>query len=87
VAGVAHGLLFALRCYEFLVFVWAVGSWIPGIRYQSWYRPISDIVQPYVALFRTLGLVYNNIDFTPMVAVLFLEFVAFLISFALGGQS
>jgi YggT family protein len=69
VAGVAYIIELALRAYIFLIFAWVLGSWLPNLRYQQWYRWVSSVVEPYIELFRPLRLQYGGVDLTPMAAV------------------
>jgi len=59
-----------LDLYTLLIIVWTFGSWFVQWRYQSWFRMINSIVEPYVALFRALPLQFGGLDFTPLAAIM-----------------
>jgi YggT family protein len=81
----AFVVLQLLNLYSLIVFVWCLGSWIPQWRYQDWYRTLAAVVEPYVNLFRPLGLQYGGLDLTPFVAILVLNLFGHLIGAALSG--
>lgn len=71
-----------LRFYEILIVVYVLMSWFPmrGILYDI-YSVLASVVGPYVDLFRRVIPPIAGFDFSPMVAILVLEFV----SVAIGG--
>jgi YggT family protein len=81
----AQAVYYAIQLYIMLIFVWALGSWFPQWRYQSWYRFISDVVEPYIGLFRRLPLRFNMLDFTPLVAIFVLYLFQNLVMMMAGG--
>ena len=75
----------AVDFYTLLVFVWALGGWVPQWRWQDWYRTLGRFVEPYVGLFRSLGLAAGGLDFSAMVAAMALQLVSrALVALAVG---
>lgn len=62
--------------YELLVFVYVLMSWFPvrGMLYDV-QNVLATIVEPYLGVFRRFIPVFGGIDFSPMAAILVLEFV------------
>ncbi|CAH1854357.1 YggT family protein [Convivina intestini] len=68
-----------IQFYSFLIVVFALMSWLPGAA-NSWLgREISRVVVPYLRLFRFIPTV-ASIDFSPIIALLVLQFVMKLLS-------
>ena len=59
---------------EILLVVYAVLSWFPGAYDTSLGRIIRQIVNPILAPFRRLNLVFAGVDFSIIVIVLLLNF-------------
>lgn len=85
-AGVAYALSVALKIYVYAIIVWTFGSWFPAWRYQEWWKLLDRIVAPYVSLFYPLKLQMNNIDFTPLVAIVTVEVFRYLVIYAAAMQ-
>jgi YggT family protein len=66
---VAVFVLYAIRAYMLLIFVYVLGSWFPQWQYTAWYRFVGDIVRPYLNIFRAIPLRMGMIDLTPMLAM------------------
>lgn len=66
-----------LRFYEILIVAWVLMSWFPmrGILYDI-YGVLASLVEPYVGLFRRFIPPVAGIDFSPLVAILVLQFVS-----------
>jgi YggT family protein len=66
-----------LRFYEILIVVYVLMSWFPmrGILYDI-YSVLASVVEPYVGLFRRVIPPIAGFDFSPMAAILVLEFVS-----------
>ena len=86
-AGVAFALLLALKIYVYAIIVWSFGSMMPMWRFKPWYRTLDSFVSPFVSLFYPLKLQYNNIDFTPLAAILSIEIFRYLVQYALARQA
>ena len=78
-------VLYAVRAYMLLIFIYVMGSWFPQWRSQGWYQTVSDLVQPYLALFKALPLRMGMIDLTPMLAIFVLILVEWMVSAMLVG--
>lgn len=59
---------------EILLVVYALLSWFPGAYDTSFGRIIRQIVNPILAPFRRLNLVFAGVDFSIIVIVLLLNF-------------
>ena len=83
---IASLVYWAVQAYILLIFVWVLGSWFPQWRYQSWFRFVNDVVEPYINLFKPLPLRIGMLDLTPMVAIMVLWlFQTLLQKIMLGG--
>ena len=72
-------LLKLIDFYILLVFVWVFSSWFPQWRYSEWMRAIGRMVEPFVNLFRGLGLRSGQFDLSPMAAMLTLQLFRMLV--------
>ena len=63
-----------VKVAEILLVVYALLSWFPGAYDTSLGRIIRQIVNPILAPFRRLNLVFAGIDFSIIVIVLLLNF-------------
>ena len=60
-----------------LVIVWCLLSWFPNVRwYDQPFKTLDQIVQPIIAPFRRIIPPIANIDLSPMIAMLALQFVS-----------
>ena len=71
--GVVQFAALAIQLYIFLIIIWVFSSWFPQWRYQSWFRTVNDLVEPYLRLFQRLPLRVGMIDLSPMVAIIVLQ--------------
>jgi YggT family protein len=55
-----------------LVFVHAIGSWLPQVRESSFYRKLDALIEPLLRPIRNVLPTYGNIDFSPLVLLLIL---------------
>jgi uncharacterized protein YggT (Ycf19 family) len=82
-------VLRVIELYQLLILVWAFGSFFPQFKFQQWYKVVSDIVQPYMNLFRWLPLQIRTggsiMDLSPIVAIFALQLFASLIKMAISG--
>ena len=77
------GFLSALfGVYTLIIFAWIIVSWVLSFGVRIPYsRPVNavldflrDVTNPYLRIFRRLGLQFGPIDFSPMLAILVLIF-------------
>lgn len=67
--------------YVFLIIIYVLLSWFPhqsGAMYDI-YNAFGKICEPYLALFRKIMPPIGGLDFSPIAAILVLEFVMWLI--------
>ena len=84
---VAVFVLYAIRAYMLLIFVYVLGSWFPQWQHTAWYSVVSDIVRPYLNIFRAIPLKMGMIDMTPMLAMFALIILErMLMAAVLGGM-
>src|SRR3954466_11962644 len=78
---IADFLSALITVYTLIIFGWIIVSWIFsfGVRIPS-SRPrtavlasLRDVTNPYLRVFRRLGLQFGPIDFSPIVAILVLQ--------------
>ncbi|WEV45496.1 YggT family protein [Streptococcaceae bacterium ESL0687] len=62
-----------ISIYSMILIVYAIMSWIPGLRDSKLGEVIADLSMPYLNLFRNLNLTFGTFDFTVWVAVLSLQ--------------
>lgn len=62
--------------YSLLIFAYILMSWFPirGAIYDL-YTVIGSVVEPYLGLFRRFVPVMGNVDFSPILAFLALQFI------------
>jgi YggT family protein len=62
--------------YIILIIVYVLMSWLPmnGAAIQDVYRVIGSLVEPYLGLFRRFIPPMGGMDFSPIVAILLLQF-------------
>ena len=68
--------------YTLIIFAWIIVSWVLSFGVRIPYsRPVNavldflrDVTNPYLRIFRRLGLQFGPMDFSPMVAILVLIF-------------
>ena len=72
--------------YLVLMFIRILLSWFPNV---NWYDPpfsvLSQLTDPYLNLFRSIIPPLGGIDFSPIIAIFALQFVAQLLTGLLGG--
>ena len=77
---IAQFLSALIFVYTLIIFAWIIVSWVFSFGVRIPYsRPINavldflrDVTNPYLRLFRRLGLQFGPIDLSPMVAILVL---------------
>jgi len=66
-------LSFLVEVYIFLILAYVILSWIPEMRYQSWYRALGSMVEPYLSIFRRIiPPAGGMIDFSPVAGMIVL---------------
>ena len=63
--------------YGFLIIAYVLMSWLPmngGIAYDI-YRVLGTLVEPYLGLFRRFIPPMGGMDFSPIIAIVLLQFV------------
>jgi YggT family protein len=72
-----------LQIYSVLLIIRILLSWFPTL---NWYNPplsiLSQITDPYLNIFRSFIPPLGGIDFSPMLAIILLNFVASLVTSA-----
>jgi len=61
-----------------LVFVHAIGSWLPQVRESSFYRKLDALIEPLLRPIRNVLPTYGNVDFSPLVLLLILYLIKHL---------
>lgn len=67
-------LNFGLQLYSFALIVYILMSWIPGSRQSSIGEVLTRLCEPYLEQFRRFIPPIGMIDFSPIVAILILQF-------------
>src|SRR6201986_5627497 len=78
---IAEFLSALLNVYTLIIFAWIIVSWVLSFGVRIPYsRPVNavldflrDVTNPYLRIFRRLGLQFGPIDFSPVVAILVLQ--------------
>jgi uncharacterized protein YggT (Ycf19 family) len=71
-----------INVYTLIIFAWIIVSWVLSFGVRIPYsRPVNavldflrDVTNPFLRIFRRLGLQFGPIDFSPIVAILLLQF-------------
>jgi YggT family protein len=71
-----------INVYTLIIFAWIIVSWVLSFGVRIPYsRPVNavldflrDVTNPFLRIFRRLGLQFGPIDFSPIVAILVLQF-------------
>ncbi len=71
-----------INVYTLIIFAWIIVSWVLSFGVRIPYsRPLNavldflrDVTNPFLRIFRRLGLQFGPIDFSPIVAILLLQF-------------
>ena len=75
-----------VNIYLVLMFIRILLSWFPNI---NWYDPpfsvLSQLTDPYLNIFRSIIPPLGGIDFSPIIAIFALQFVAQSLTGLLGG--
>lgn len=83
-SAIGELLINLLQLFNLLLLVWCVCSWFPSINWgQQPFRLLDDVVRPVIAPFRKIIPPVGNIDFSPIVAIFFINFVVKFLAQAL----
>jgi YggT family protein len=71
-----------INVYTLIIFAWIIVSWVLSFGVRIPYsRPVNavldflrDVTNPFLRIFRRLGLQFGPMDFSPIVAILLLQF-------------
>lgn len=72
---IANIIGMAFQIYFFLIIIYVLMSWIPGLRDSSFGALVEKVVEPYLGIFRSIIPPLGMIDFSPIVALLALELI------------
>ena len=67
-----------INAYVTIIIIWAILSWIPyrpGGPTESVHKGLGAIVEPYIGIFRRFLPPMEGIDFSPVLAIIVLEFI------------
>ena len=72
-----------INVYTLIIFAWIIISWVLSFGVRIPYsRPVNavldflrDVTNPFLRIFRRLGLQFGPVDFSPIVAILVLQFI------------
>jgi YggT family protein len=66
----------ALRLYSLTIFVYVMLSWLQGVQWATRLREtLEPVCEPYIGLFRRIVPPMGMMDFSPLVALLVLEYL------------
>lgn len=84
-ALIASSLAIFLNIYFVLILIRVLLSWFPNVNWMSQpFSTLSQLTDPYLNLFRSIIPPLGGIDFSPMLAILLLQFVAQTLQTAAG---
>ena len=80
--NIAEFLHALIQVYTLIIIAWIIVSWVLSFGVRIPYsRPVNavldflrDVTNPYLRIFRRLGLQFGPVDLSPMVAILVLLF-------------
>lgn len=67
-------LITAVRLYSYALIIYILMSWFPGARESSFGQIMGRICEPYLEVFRKFVPPIGMIDFSPIVAIITLNF-------------
>lgn len=74
---IANSLAIFLNIYFVLIIIRVLLSWFPNVNWLSPpFSTLSQLTDPYLNLFRSIIPPLGGIDFSPMLAIILLQFVA-----------
>lgn len=77
----ANGIAALFRFYEFMIIAWCIFSWFPHRNewLQDLYAVLDKLVAPYMNMFRRFIPPMGGFDFSPIVGIMVLHFIARLV--------
>lgn len=72
-------LVTLVQAYSFLMFVWVLLSWVPDLRFTSFYRFLDRLFVPFLDPFRRVIPPINGIDISPILGFFTLQLVVKLL--------
>jgi YggT family protein len=67
-------LIYALEAYQTIIIINIILSWFPSVRDTGFGRFIYAISEPYLEPFRRIIPTFGMFDFSPIVAIIALQF-------------
>lgn len=65
-----------VQLYLFAILGWVIASWIPSARRYRAVRMLGRVTEPFLRLFRAVLPPMGGFDFSPVLAILLLQFLA-----------
>ena len=65
----------AFSIYSFMLIIYILMSWVPALQDSSFGRIIGKLCEPYLGFFRKFIPPIGMIDFSPIIAILLLNFI------------
>lgn len=62
-----------LYLYMYIIIAFIFMGWIPDLRKSKFYEVVRIITEPFFRIFRGI-IVFNGLDFTPMVGIILYQF-------------
>ena len=78
-APVAMILITLVQAYSFLMFIWVLLSWIPELRYSSFYGFLDKLFIPFLEPIRRVIPPINSIDISPLLGFFILQLIVKLL--------
>ena len=72
-------LITIVQAYSFLMFIWVLLSWIPDLRFSSFYKFLDKLVIPFLEPFRKIIPPINGIDISPILGFFTLQIIVTLL--------
>ncbi|MBF0710539.1 YggT family protein [Gemella sp. GL1.1] len=68
-------IVYSFTFYRFAIIIYILSSWFPMARDNFIIKFLADICEPYLSLFRKIIPSLASLDFSPIIAILALDFV------------
>jgi len=72
---ILNGISTLFMIYQFMIIGYILMSWIPSAQESSIGRLLAKVVEPYLGFFRKFIPPIGMIDFSPIIALLLLDFI------------
>ena len=84
IGGIIFGINNLVNLYLFLIILRIFLTWIPSVNWenQPWHT-LRAIVDPYLGIFRMIIPPIGGLDFSPIVAILVLQLLAYAVIYLL----